>query len=203
MHLQDVKHEVQDRLEPARERVSGRLDAGRGRAADAWEAAEPARQRVSEVSNRAADKAREAAEAAAPHVQQAREAARPVAGRVKDAAGETAGIIATPLERFVAVLKALFGDLEEKGRELAYTVDPPKTVTRRSRSRAAGWFAGGFALGAGLGWFAHRRYQQDRIEGAQDPEQHVREVSRDDATEAPYGEDAAAIDARREQVNFN
>lgn len=192
MQLQDVRHEVQDRL-----------DDGRSRAAEAWDAAEPARQRVSEASSRAADRAREVAEAAAPHVQHAREAARPVAGRVKDAANETAGIAATVLDRVVAVLKALVGDLDEKGRELAYTIEPPRTVTRRSRFRAAGWFAGGFALGAGLGWFAHRRYQEDRIEGARVPEQHVRDVAREDAADAPYGEEASAIDARREQVNFN
>ncbi|HEX9887968.1 MAG TPA: hypothetical protein VGA69_00700 [Nitriliruptorales bacterium] len=187
MSLTDVTTDVHERLEPARERVTEQLEAGRAR--------------VEEVAHRAQ-------EAAAPRVEQARRAARPAAMRVKDAAVDGAGLVAglvadmvpSILERIVAVLRALFGDLEEKGRELAHQIEPPRSVSRRRRLRFVVWFAGGFAVGAGAGWYAHQRYADQGIEAAQDPASHARDVA---GAAAAYGEDAASIDARREDVSFN
>lgn len=169
---------VTDRLEPARERLSSAAERAR-------DGAEVARVRAREGAELARERAAEVAETVEP---QARRGAAAVsrAGRTALQAGS---LVPGLLSRVLALLATLTGGLAERGREVAARIEPPKTVRRRSKLRTAGWFVAGFGAGAATGWILRARTE----EPAYDPQVGSTDVP-------PYGEEAAAIDARRENA---
>lgn len=70
-------------------------------------------------------------------------------------AGKLLGVLATFLTVAEGRGKDLLDEAEDRGRKLLHEVPTPARVARRRRMRAAGWFSGGLATGAAIGWFAH------------------------------------------------
>lgn len=101
----------------------------------------------------------------ADRLQPARERASRVAGGVLV---EVPALLSRLLALVGAVLdmasergRGMVGRLEERGRELASAVEPPRRVRRRRALRTAAWFAGGLAAGTAVGYsLANRRREE-------------------------------------------
>lgn len=193
---------VTDTANDLRTRASGAAEAGRARAADlaartedlsvaARERAEEVRARTEDLSAAARERAERIADTAEPHV-------RDVAARASAATAAVPGIV----ERILDGLGRALGFLGEGGRLMAARVAPPASVRRRERVRTAGWFVGGMAVGAAAGWVAHARMHHEPQEPYAPPASQELPLRRAAAAESPYGDDAAAIDARRENAGL-
>ncbi len=177
----DRRPDLADRLEPARERLAHAGDRAR-------EGAEVARDRVAEGAEVARERIAEVAEQVEPTVSRSASAAAS-AGRSALAVAST---LPSLLSKLLGLLSVLSASLAERGREVAARVEPPKAERRRSTLRTAAWFGGGFGVGVAAGWVLHARMQEPAHE-ADDGYGHA-------PAESPYGADAAAIDARRENA---
>lgn len=101
----------------------------------------------------------------ADRLQPARERASRVAGGVLV---ELPALLSRLLALVGAVLdmasdrgRGVVGRLEERGRELASAVEPPRRVRRRRALRTAAWFAGGVAAGTVVGYAVANRRRED------------------------------------------
>lgn len=191
-----------DRLDPARERVTEAGDRLRERVEPAVEVALSRAGEAREVARHRAEEARERATEVAKELE-------PTRRRVAEKAGPTLrtlvgflAVIPSLLARLFSLASSLSDTLAEQGREVAARVEPPKHVKRSNRLRTAGWAAGGFAAGLATGWVIHSRTH----EHPQQPEYDFGASSVPGATAgtatSPYGEDAEAIDARRERADL-
>lgn len=179
MSRRDTK--VADRLEPARERLSHAGELAR-------EGAEIARERAREGVEVARERATEVTETLEPTVRRSTAA---VSGAARSALAFLT-VVPSLLAKLLAVLATLSGGLAERGREVAARVEPPRSERRRSAVRTAAWFAGGFTAGTAAGWVLHARMQERPYES---------DHGYGGTTEgSPYGEEAEAIDARRENA---
>ena len=154
---------------------------------------DPARERIGAAATEAREKAAEARLKAA----ETAERLEPTASRVADTAGTYAkrglGLLAflpDVLSQLLEIVSRLLSSAADQGREVAARVEPPRHVRRRRTLKTAGWFGLGFLAGGVAGWIAHARAQAE-------PEPPYGEVDLDRAQVSPYGDEAAAIDARR------
>lgn len=175
---------VADRLEPARERA---LQA-RERAA---EGAGIARERAAEGLEIARERATEGVEHASEAIQPLwRRVSALVASLVTTVLSLAAAGTGTASRALTAVSSAA-GSLAEQGREVADKVEPSKAERRRGKLRSVGLFAGGFAAGAATGYVIKARSEshgpQPSVTGAP-------------GAGSTYGQEAAAIDARRDDL---
>lgn len=191
MRTTDTASQVLERLGPARDRA---VAAGHDARAIAQDVAGRAQEAAYEAAAVARERAGELAEAMEP-------TARQVSDQVNAAARRAVGVASTlpaVLSGVLGVLAKLLGDVAEQGRVLAHRVEPPRSVRRRSRLRAVLWFAGGFAAGAATGWVLHDRLQAGSA--ASLPEEERPDLPVRPEASSPYGAEAAAIDARRENI---
>ncbi|MBW3663754.1 MAG: hypothetical protein KY469_11695 [Actinobacteria bacterium] len=130
----------------------------------ARDAAEATRDTVTDATGAAAERVRDAAGTTAAAV---RDVAATTAETARELAEEVPGLLArivAALTAFVQVLgsrsREVTGELEERGRALAASVEPPRGIRRRRRVRTAAWAGGGFALGFAAGWLVRQRAEQ-------------------------------------------
>lgn len=167
--------------------VSDRIEAARGRAVDVTETA---RDRATELAGTARDRAGDLAHDLEPK-------ARDLGDRVSGVFRTLLAVLLplpTVLSKVLGVLSNLSGGVAERGRELADRVEPPKSSKRRSKLRTALWFLGGFGAGAATGWVVHARMHEEPV----DPD-----LGYAGPQGAPYGDEAASIDARRANADLS
>ena len=188
-----------------RERIDTELQPSAAAAAErAREAAEQTRARAAEAAEQTRARAEEARARATAAAETARQRADDVRERAEDVADHTRGwltdvaeTLGPLLSRLLQFLSDVFGRLAEGGRQAAARVEAPRSVRRRRRMKAAGWFAGGFTLGALVGWLVHSRMQSE----PQSAETIYGDLAgADEVGDSPYGKDAEAIDARRQNA---
>ncbi|MDX1658466.1 MAG: hypothetical protein R3343_06570 [Nitriliruptorales bacterium] len=177
---------IRDRLETALPSNKTRTEAARERAR---ETAEEVRVRASEAAEKARSRAADVAD-------DARDRAEELANESRDRAEDLADWLWPWLRRLLDFLSSLFSSVTEQGRVALSRVEDPPAVKRRGRWKTAAWFAGGFTLGAATGWILHARLQGE----AQPPEGLYATEPSSELSDSPYGEDAEAIDARRQNL---
>lgn len=173
----------------AAEHLEDRLERARDRLADAGERA---RGTVEVARERGAEVVAEVAETVEPR---ARQAGAAVAGGARTAVSSLAFLPAV-LSQVLTFLAGLTGGLAERGREVAYRVEPPTSVRRRTRTKLVLWFLGGFGAGTATGWVLHARMHEPSAAAGGAP-------VAGETTASAYGEAASPIDARRERATSN
>lgn len=167
---------VTEKTRAARERVGPAADAAReavgATAETVREGAGTAAKVVRESADTAADVARAAADTTAHVVRDAvgttaavaRDAAEVTVDTARELAEQVPGIVARIISAISAFLRLagsrsreVTGDLGDRGRALAASIDPPKNVRRKRRAKTIAWAGGGFAVGFLAGWIVHER----------------------------------------------
>ena len=173
------------------------------------EATDSARERLRDRVEPTAELARERAEVARERASELAEAIEPTRQRVAGAVGPALRTLVRALLMLPSVLAKVVGwlsgvveTLAERGREAAARVEPPKARKRATRLRTAGWVAGGFAAGAATGWIVHARMQARRQEPYA-PAGVPQAPGAPAPSGSPYGEEAAAIDARHRNADMS
>lgn len=169
----DTSSSARERVELARERAAA--------------AAEEARRRAEE----AASSTRAAAQVSAVRAQE-------LAGRTKERTEGITDSLGGLFTQIVAALSTLLSGASDTVRGAAARVAPPTAVRRRRKLRTAAWFAGGFAAGAATGWVLHARLRAE----SQPADVLYGDLRDGQLDESPYGRDAEAIDARRENLGY-